>query len=76
DQSILDIKSPLIKLRKADRRRQKLGLKEAEDRQRKKLGELKVLKNSQIDNYSMKKRMQKEISGLLERMEVTKKEIV
>lgn len=54
----------------------KLCLKEAEDRRRKKLEELKVLENSQIDYYNMKKRMQKEISGLLERMEVTKKQIV
>ena len=54
----------------------KLCLKEAEDRRRKKLEELKVLENSQIDYYNMKKRMQKEISGLLERMEVTKKQIM
>lgn len=54
----------------------KLCLKEAEDRRRKKVEELKVLENSQIDYYNMKKRMQKEISGLLERMEVTKKQIV
>ncbi|XP_038907207.1 protein OBERON 3 [Benincasa hispida] len=54
----------------------KLCLKEAEDRRRKKVEELKVLENSQIDYYNMKKRMQKEISGLLERMEVTKKQVV
>lgn len=54
----------------------KLCLKEAEDRRMKKVEELKAMENSQIDYYNMKMRMQKEIGGLLERMEVTKKQIV
>ncbi|XP_022960211.1 protein OBERON 3-like [Cucurbita moschata] len=54
----------------------KLCLKEVENRRRKKAEELKALENSQIDYYNMKMRMQKEIGGLLERMEMTKKQIV
>lgn len=54
----------------------KLCLQETEERRRKKLEELKVLENSHGDYYNMKKRMQAEISGLLERMEATKKQWV
>lgn len=54
----------------------KLCLKETEEKQRKKLEELKVLQNSHTDYYNMKIRMQTEISGLLKRMESTKQQIV
>lgn len=50
----------------------KLRLQETEDRQRKKLEELKVLENSHCDYYKMKLRMEAEIAGLLERVEATK----
>ncbi|WCJ33667.1 hypothetical protein M5689_015018 [Euphorbia peplus] len=54
----------------------KLCLQETEEMRRKKLDELKVLENSHCDYYNMKLRMQAEISGLLERMEATKQQIV
>ncbi|KAH7516231.1 hypothetical protein FEM48_Zijuj10G0113300 [Ziziphus jujuba var. spinosa] len=54
----------------------KLCLQETDERRRKKLEELKVLENSHDDYYNMKKRMQVEISGLLERMEATKQQWV
>lgn len=54
----------------------KLCLQETEERQRKKLEELKVLEDSHIDYYKMKVRMQAEIAGLLERMEATKQQRV
>ncbi|XP_078444531.1 class I heat shock protein, putative (DUF1423) [Wolffia australiana] len=50
----------------------KLCLREAEERRRKKLDELKRLENSHYDYHNMKMKMQAEISGLLERMEATK----
>ncbi|KAK2988589.1 hypothetical protein RJ640_011559 [Escallonia rubra] len=54
----------------------KLCLQETEERQRKKIEELKNLENSQCDYYKMKMRMQAEIAGLLERMEATKQQWV
>lgn len=54
----------------------KLCLQETEERQRKKLDELKVLEDSHCDYFKMKMRMQAEISGLLERMEATKQQWV
>ncbi|XP_057478732.1 protein OBERON 3-like [Actinidia eriantha] len=54
----------------------KLCLQETEERRRKKLEELKVLEDSHIDYYKLKLRMQAEIAGLLERMEVTKQQWV
>ncbi|KAL3824258.1 hypothetical protein ACJIZ3_020287 [Penstemon smallii] len=51
-----------------------LHLQETEERQRKKLDQLKVLENSHCDYYKMKIRMQTEISGLLNRMEATKQQ--
>ncbi|KAL2541349.1 Protein OBERON 3 [Abeliophyllum distichum] len=54
----------------------KLCLQETEDRQRKKLEELKALENSHCDYYNMKLRMQSEIAGLLKRMESTKQQLV
>ncbi|XP_044494352.1 protein OBERON 3-like isoform X2 [Mangifera indica] len=54
----------------------KLCLQETEERQRKKLDELKVLEDSHCDYFKMKMRMQVEISGLLERMEATKQQWV
>ncbi|KAJ7942832.1 Protein OBERON [Quillaja saponaria] len=54
----------------------KLSLHEIEERQRKKLEELKVLENSHCDYYKMKNRMQAEITGLLERMDATKQQLV
>jgi hypothetical protein len=50
----------------------KLCLNETEESQRRKLDELKVVENSYIDYFKMKKRMQDEIDGLLQRMEATK----
>jgi len=52
----------------------KLCLPETEERRRKKLDELKIIESSHTDYYNMKIRMQAEISGLLERMEATKKQ--
>lgn len=54
----------------------KLCLHETEETRRKKLEEFKVLENSHYDYYNMKKRMQDEIDGLLERMEATKQQWV
>ncbi|XP_015957904.1 protein OBERON 3 [Arachis duranensis] len=54
----------------------KLCLHETEEMRRKKLEELKVLEGSHYDYYKMKKRMQDEIDGLLERMEATKQQWV
>lgn len=54
----------------------KLCLQETEERRRKKLEELKVLENTQCDYYKMKRRMEAEIAGLLERMEATKRQWV
>ncbi|KAJ4750871.1 OBERON-like protein [Rhynchospora pubera] len=51
----------------------RLCLKEAEERRRKNIEELKLLENSQLDYQKMKMRMQTEIASLLERMEATKK---
>ncbi|XP_057445110.1 protein OBERON 3-like [Lotus japonicus] len=50
----------------------KLSLQETEERRRKKLEELNMLKNSHFDYFKMKMRMQDEIDSLLKRMEVTK----
>lgn len=50
-----------------------LCFKEAEEKRRKKMEELKTLENSHYDYHKMKLRMQTEIQGLLERMEATKK---
>lgn len=52
----------------------KLCLKEAEERRRKKLEDLKVVENSRCDYYKMKMRMQADIAGLLERMEASKQQ--
>ncbi|XP_039144722.1 protein TITANIA [Dioscorea cayenensis subsp. rotundata] len=54
----------------------KLCLQETEERRRKKLEEFKFLENSNCDFHNMKRRMQAEIAGLLERMEATKKQWV
>lgn len=54
----------------------KLCLQETEERRRKKLEELKVLENSHGDYFNMKRRMEAEITGLLERMEATKQQWV
>lgn len=54
----------------------KLSLQETEETRRKKYEELKVLENSHCDYYKMKRRMQDEIAGLLERMEATKQQWV
>lgn len=54
----------------------KLCLQETEERQRKKLEDLKVLENSHCDYYKMKMRMQADIRGLVERMENTKQQWV
>ncbi|KAJ7954406.1 Protein OBERON [Quillaja saponaria] len=54
----------------------KLSLQETDERKRKKLEELKILENSHCDYYKMKRRMQAEIAGLLERMDATKKQLV
>ncbi|XP_078160939.1 class I heat shock protein, putative (DUF1423) [Carex rostrata] len=51
----------------------RLCLQEADERRRKKIEELKMLENSQLDYQKMKMRMQTEIASLLERMEATKK---
>lgn len=50
----------------------KLSLRETEERRRKKLEELNMLKNSHFDYFKMKMRMQDEIDSLLKRMEATK----
>lgn len=52
----------------------KLSLHETEETQRRKLDDLKVVENSYFDYYKMKKRMQDEIDGLLQRMEATKQQ--
>ncbi|XP_004504583.1 protein OBERON 3 [Cicer arietinum] len=54
----------------------KLCLHETEETQRRKLDELKVVEHSYFDYYKMKKRMQDEIDGLLQRMEATKQQWV
>lgn len=54
----------------------KLCLQETEERRRKKIEELKVLENSHYDYYNMKQRMEEEITGLLERMEATRRQWV
>lgn len=54
----------------------KLCLHDTEETQRKKLDEVKVLESSYVDYYKMKKRMQDEIDGLLQRMEATKQQWV
>ncbi|CAA3020971.1 OBERON 3 [Olea europaea subsp. europaea] len=53
-----------------------LCLQETEERQRKKLEELKESKNSHCDYYNMKLRMQSKITGLLKRLESTKQQLV
>lgn len=50
----------------------KLCLNDTEETQRRKLDEMKVVENSCVDYYKMKKKMQDEIDGLLARMEATK----
>ncbi|KAK6921557.1 Oberon, coiled-coil region [Dillenia turbinata] len=54
----------------------KLCLQETEERRKKKLEELKLLESSHWDYHQMKRRMQTEIAGLLERMEATKQQWV
>ncbi|KAI4379067.1 hypothetical protein MLD38_005408 [Melastoma candidum] len=51
-----------------------LCVHEVEERRRKKLDELQLLENSHCDYQKMKMRMQSEITGLIERMEATRKQ--
>lgn len=57
------------------RRMGKLSVEEAEERRRRRLEELEAMERGQREFYEMKMRMEEEMRGLLNKMEVTKQSL-